>query len=229
MDNNETENNYYEILEVSPRATLQEIHNQYMKAKNAYTHDNPAVFSLLPAAECDEMLGQIEQAYFILSSPRKRREYDLAHGIENTSKTLFGGITQSIEEAGQNNEMQSEDQHRQQIARTDISKKIVEKRFSLEYEVQEDMEQKIESAQDFPGEFLKEIREYKNLTIERLADLTKISKNYLRSIEDENFEILPATVYVRGFIFQYAKILKISQDLATNSYIKRVKEARESS
>lgn len=223
-----TENNtYYEILEVSPRASLQEIHNQYMKAKNAYTHDNPAVFSLLPAAECDEMLDKIEQAYFVLSSPRKRREYDLAHGIENTSKTILGGDSYSLAEAEEKNDTASEIEHRNKIAKTDISKKIVENRFNLNYTIDEEMEGRIESAQEFTGEFLKEIREYKNLTIDRLADLTKISKNYLRSIEEENFDTLPATVYVRGFIFQYAKILKISQDLATSSYIKRVKEARD--
>ncbi len=236
MDENNTEEpsreeitTYYEILEVSPRSTLQEIHNQYMKVKSAYTHDNPAVYSILPAAECQEMMEKIEEAYFILSSPRKRREYDLAHGIKPNSSSLYGRDTPTIAEAEGMHERATEDQHRLNISRTNISKKIVENRFNLDYSVDEDMEHKIETTSEFSGVILKEIREYKNLSIERLADLTKISKTYLKNIEDENFETLPATVYIRGFIFQYAKILKLSQELVTDTYIKRVKQARATS
>ena len=62
------------------------------------------------------------------------------------------------------------------------------------------MEEKIKCCEDFTGEFLKEIREYKGVDLSRMNSMTKISKNYLRNIEDDNIEALPALAYVRGFV-----------------------------
>ncbi len=217
---------YYDILEVSPKATLQEIHNQYLKAKNAYTLDNPAVYSILPPEECNQMLDKIEEAYFVLSSPRKRREYDIAHGITPENSTFIESSAQGLDQVQRQHELDKEERRRYEINRTSISKRVVENRFKLDYTIDDEMEKKIEQATEFTGSFLKEIREYKNMTIDRMADLTKISKNYLNAIEEENWENLPATAYVRGFVFQYAKMLKLDHDLVCKSFIERAKAAR---
>jgi ribosome-binding protein aMBF1 (putative translation factor) len=98
------------------------------------------------------------------------------------------------------------------------------KRFSLEYNEDPEMEQKIENCSEFTGSFLKEIREYKGVSVERLADMTRISKTYIRNIEADEFEKLPASAYTRGFIFQYAKCLKLNPDHVATSYIKYFKK-----
>ena len=38
---NTDKKNYYEVLEVSTDATLQDIHNAYVRAKNAYSGEVP--------------------------------------------------------------------------------------------------------------------------------------------------------------------------------------------
>ena len=59
-----------------------------------------------------------------------------------------------------------------------------------------------------------------------MVDLLKISKTYLNAIENDDFTKLPADVYARGFILQYAKCLKLNVDLVANSYIHNIKSLR---
>lgn len=68
---------YYEVLRVSQRADLSEITAAYHAAKNAFSIDSLATYSLLPAEESAQILKQIESAYLTLTNPDKRREYDL--------------------------------------------------------------------------------------------------------------------------------------------------------
>ena len=49
---------------------------------------------------------------------------------------------------------------------------------------------------------------------------------YLEFIEQEKFEDLPATVYVRGFVAAYARCLGIEEDHVVPGYVERLKEAR---
>ena len=61
--------NYYEILDVPANATSKEINEAYVKAKNAYTGDSVAMYSLMSAEECKTMLRHVEEAYTILCFP----------------------------------------------------------------------------------------------------------------------------------------------------------------
>jgi len=74
--------------------------------------------------------------------------------------------------------------------------------------------------------FLRKIREYKNLDLDRLSDMTKVSRMYLQGIELEDFGKLPAPVYVRGFVFQFAKCLKLKPEIVANSYLARMKKLK---
>src|SRR5690554_3163334 len=73
--------NYYEVLEVPIDAGAEEIHKGYVRAKNAYSQDSLALYSLMTKDECMQILELIEEAYSILSEPNKRRLYDEARGI----------------------------------------------------------------------------------------------------------------------------------------------------
>ena len=54
------------------------------------------------------------------------------------------------------------------------------------------------------GEQLQQIREEAGLTIEDLSLVTKIQAKYLEFLEDDEYDKLPSTVYVRGFIQKWA-------------------------
>jgi CRISPR/Cas system-associated endoribonuclease Cas2 len=107
-----------------------------------------------------------------------------------------------------------------------VSKVQAFKKFGLNYQQNSEFEQEIENCTQYTGEFLKKIREYKEVTVERMAEMTRISKTYIRNIEDDDFSKLPADVYTRGFVYQYAKCLKLNPDLVATSYIHHVRQLK---
>lgn len=249
MNNFEDKKNYYDVLEVSTNSTLHEIHNAYVRSKNAYSGDSAALYSLMSNDECENILNQIEEAYSIIGVAEKRREYDQARGF-NQNHTPEGFTEEflsrpnyapqkKLDELSDNNHgheellrekaQRAEFQHKQEHSpknQTEVSKIQAVNKFGLSFEKDDQFEQEIENTTQFTGEFLNQIREYKKVTIERMAEMTKISKTYIRNIEGNEFSKLPADVYTRGFVYQYAKCLKLNPDLVATSYIQHLRELK---
>jgi cytoskeleton protein RodZ len=61
------------------------------------------------------------------------------------------------------------------------------------------------SMADRLGEFLRRERELRHISLDDVAERTKISRRYLEAIEDERFDRLPGETFVRGFIRSYAQ------------------------
>lgn len=57
------------------------------------------------------------------------------------------------------------------------------------------------------GELLQQKRQAADISIEEMAEITKISKTHLLAIEANRFEDLPGPAYLRGFIRLYAEQL----------------------
>ena len=83
----------------------------------------------------------------------------------------------------------------------------------------------IEVETEWSGLFLKRAREARRISLEELSGITKISKTYLTAIEDENFAKLPAQVFVRGFLTQVARTLKLPADKMVPAYLARFSHA----
>ncbi|MBD66471.1 MAG: hypothetical protein CME62_14765 [Halobacteriovoraceae bacterium] len=248
----EEKKNYYEILELPTEATLQEIHEAYIRAKNAYSGDSAALYSLMSNDECAKVLEQVEEAYSILGVADKRREYDKARGL-NQSQTPEGfneeimskpdykpqtnlsemlkdsNSTPNHESVIRENALKEEFKYKQEHSsryEASVSKIQAVKKFGLNFEVDNGFEQEIENCSEYTGDFLQKIREYKQVSIERMSEMTKISKTYIRNIEADEFSKLPADVYTRGFVYQYAKCLKLNPDLVATSYIHHLKQLK---
>jgi cytoskeletal protein RodZ len=59
------------------------------------------------------------------------------------------------------------------------------------------------------AEQLRAGREARQLTIPQVADATKIRTDHLRALEEGNFNLFSAPVYIRGFVRNYATLLKL--------------------
>jgi len=59
------------------------------------------------------------------------------------------------------------------------------------------------------GEQLKAAREAQNLTVTEVADITKIRSDHIRAIDQGNYDVFSAPVYIRGFVRTYATALKL--------------------
>jgi len=62
------------------------------------------------------------------------------------------------------------------------------------------------------AEQLRAGREAKKLTIQQVADATKIRTDHVRALEEGNFSVFSAPIYIRGSVKNYATFLKL--DLA---------------
>ena len=58
------------------------------------------------------------------------------------------------------------------------------------------------------AEELKSTREAKNITLQQIANRTKIDLKFLQAIEECKFDILPE-IYMRAFIKEYAQTIEL--------------------
>lgn len=77
----------------------------------------------------------------------------------------------------------------------------------------------LDANMEFSGGVLMRLRESKGISLEQIAQRTKISMTHLRAIEANQYDKLPARVYVRGFVSQYAKFLSLPADRVCDSYL----------
>jgi len=84
-------NDYYRILQVQPQATSEEIHRAYRALALQYHPDRN------PTAEASATMTAINEAYFVLADPSRRRSYDQERRGEG-SRDIAGPILSSAKE-----------------------------------------------------------------------------------------------------------------------------------
>ena len=80
----------------------------------------------------------------------------------------------------------------------------------------------------FDGNTLKAIREARHVSLETIVRTTKIRKQHLENIESGRYAALPAPVYLRGFLRQYALCLKLDPVIVATEYLKHYSQWAES-
>jgi flagellar biosynthesis protein FlhG len=80
---------------------------------------------------------------------------------------------------------------------------------------------------EFSGALLRAVRESQGTSLEQISERTKVGTSYLRCIEEEEFAHLPAAVYVRGFVTEFAKCLKLDPEQVSQSYLRRYRATME--
>jgi curved DNA-binding protein CbpA len=72
------------------------------------------------------------------------------------------------------------------------------------------------------GADLRKIREARGVSLRHVAAVTKIGIRFLEYIEDDRFALLPAPVYLRGFLQEYARLVGIDPRRAADAYMGRI-------
>jgi cytoskeleton protein RodZ len=68
------------------------------------------------------------------------------------------------------------------------------------------------------GEFFRQVRETKGLTIDEVASKTRIRSDFVKALEDGNFAKLPDQVFARGFVRSYARSLGLDEEDAIHRF-----------
>lgn len=75
------------------------------------------------------------------------------------------------------------------------------------------------------GSYLKHRREELGLTLRDVANRTRVRTTYLEHIENERLSDLPAPVYLRGFVLEFARVLGLPDpESITAAYLMLVNE-----
>ncbi|MBK7845204.1 MAG: helix-turn-helix domain-containing protein [Bdellovibrionales bacterium] len=246
MNHRLADQTYYEILEVASDATQQQIHAAYHRARNTYSPESPALYSMFTREEARDLMTLIEEAFSTLSNQAKRKDYDRQLIRQTTQKdqTQFGPANASEELPDfqvpeQGPKVGSAPLASVGIANTaDIEQIAVNQksfqpskpkadrvpegfgktRFSA-YQIDPNFENEINQTRTFDGTFLQKVRIYKQVNLDQLSQETRISRTYLSALESNNFKSLPAPVFTRGFVVQVAKILGLNEKLVADSYM----------
>jgi cytoskeletal protein RodZ len=59
------------------------------------------------------------------------------------------------------------------------------------------------------AEQLRQARQAQNLTIQQVAEITKIRSDHIRALEEADYNVFSAPVYIRGFTRTYSTLLKL--------------------
>lgn len=204
-----TRSNYYEILELPANSPQHEVTAAYERARNTYSGENPAIYTIFSEHEAREFLVLIEEAYQVLGNKILRNIYDqrLLSGMASLNELTYASIVEASKK----------------VAPVEV--KPTEKKPAAASTKDEAFEAEIKAQENWTGDFLKKVREYKGITVERMSEITKINSWYVKAIEKTEPDNLPAVVFVRGYVVQIARALGVDDKKAADSYMKTFKKA----
>jgi cytoskeletal protein RodZ len=70
------------------------------------------------------------------------------------------------------------------------------------------------------GAGLRRFREERGIELRRIAEQTKVGLRFLEYIEQDRHTLLPADVYLRGFLREYARVVGLEPARTAESYMK---------
>ena len=223
---------YYEILEVEATATQEEIEAAYRRLSGYLASDSLVVYALLDDDELERQRHALDAAYRTLSDPHRRAEYDRELSGRETSTYPEVQISVSMgredwtaprHEGGVSNEAAGgagrvDGRPAEASGSVPASK---ERGFRLPPDVE------LGPDTEYSGAVLRRLRELVGASADDIAAVTKISKRYILAIESHDFETLPARVYVRGFVREYARTLGLRGQEVAESYMSVYRRYRE--
>ena len=212
--------NFYELLEVSPDATAQDVHKAYDRVRKVYEPNSIALYSLLSPEETERIRQRIDEAYRTLIYDETRREYDR--------------ILRQRHELPEPEPPKPKPRYQPPpTVAPPVQIRPVERSIVPPMEDVMPAAPPLAAPQpppipmapltitEFTGSVIKMLREQKGLTLQAVADIIKISSRHLQHIEEEAYSKLPARPYLRGFLSQYAKALGYEPEKLVNDYMRR--------
>jgi curved DNA-binding protein CbpA len=215
-----TEQNYYELLDISPQASTQEVRWAYDQAMSIYSAGSIPTYSLLSEKERELILSRLVDAYKTLTNGHLRAEYNqllLESGELFPEDLGLSSLRQSATINGKLREVKVESL---------LTGEKTPEGPILSAENSFDL---IDIDSTVSGKDIQALRIAREISIEDINRKTNIPKKTLEDIEEERFEELPALVYLKGFLKAYARILNVDESQMVDGYVKRFLEWKASS
>lgn len=210
---------HYEVLEIERDASPEDVERAYQVARGTYAEGSLATYSVFGERDTEALRHRIEAAWRTLSDPDARREYDLDLGGD--MPPVIPGLDPSDDPLLESLTRKLADEERPLPAKLPSTG-----RSSLPADLVRPADlEPVDDGGECDGAKLRRARLRRGLEIDDVASITKIGSMYLRSIEDDALEQLPAPVYVRGFVKAFARCVGLDPIAASTSYMTRFETA----
>ena len=195
---------HYELLEVPPTASFEDIRRANRRIRDIYGAESVAISGLYDPASLEAVHRRLDLSYTTLMDAAKRKEYDME---------LFpDGVPMPVTPPPLHADVPAP----RPAAKVDDPVTLA---------VRPPMPE-ISPVTEFSGALLRQIREAIGVELREIAERSKIGMAYLSAIEGEVFTKLPAAVYVRGFLAEYARALGLDGERVKQTYLARFRAAR---
>jgi flagellar biosynthesis protein FlhG len=199
-----SQQDHYEMLEIPPTASPEDVERAYRMACATYADGSLAGHSVFREGDVEVIRERIEVAYRTLRVPEQREAYDseLAERDEAPVPDIVPSDPAVVAAA------------------------VAQPAEPIETLELEELDALDEGEYDGPR--LRRARLRNGVELDQIAGVTKVSPTYLRFVEEERFDDLPAAVYVRGFVMGYASCVGLDPGRVAKSYMRRCEEIRDS-
>jgi curved DNA-binding protein CbpA len=192
------EQTFYELLEVSPSATPEEIDRAWERARVLYGPGSLAAYTLLTPEVAEALARRIDEAYEVLLDPAARAQYDARLPAEESRPARA-----APEPPAPAPSPPPPPAPAAQVPRPFVPPE----------------------GASWTGELLRQAREARGLTVAQMSDRTKVSRLHIECVEGERFSELPVPVYLRGIVMCIARELRLDGQKVARSYLERAAAA----
>jgi flagellar biosynthesis protein FlhG len=191
--------NHYDVLGIDARATPEQVERAYRFCLEMYGDASVAIYSLLDPEEQRRARSRVQEAYEVLRDPFRRHDYDVSQGFARPA--AMPSLPRPA--AGP-----------------------VPVRVAPAPPPRLPEPQVLEPPVD--GAALRRFREQRGVTLKDIAARSKIGVRYLEYIEADRHALLPAPVYLRGFLQEYARATGLEPRRTAEAYMSRVRRTPQS-
>lgn len=212
------EQNFYDILNIPVDANRMMIREAYLRLKNTYSQESAAIYGVMSPSDANAQLEAIEEAFRVLNDDSKRLEYDQKIGVSGKREGVIANTPQRIardalygissDEMGNTNGQIGLSDTIQTLRSTLRVTRTVAKNVE-DKDVQKKFADILANDDLSDGHTLVKLREAVGVSQDEILDRTKISVEYVRALETNQYERLPQSVYVKGFVRNYLKYLSV--------------------
>lgn len=213
----EDELSFYEAMEVDPGASDEELRRAYKRAREVYSDDSMVTRGLYSPERLASVHERIEMAYDVLLDPARRKRYDLdlfPEGIppqpmpSREPSREWTAREGSIAPAGESGAVSTAGSAPTSVGALGGGEPGSAPEVTPETE--------------FTGALLRTLREARGIDLRDVAQRTKINISHLRAIEAERWDELPAPVYLRGFLVEFARQLRLDPAQVARTMLARL-------
>ena len=246
--------NYYELLEISANATMEQIHSAYRRAVALYDPASAAMYALADPVQVQDLRKLLDCARETLTDPWRRAEYNRSLGLPEENLAPAQLSMDELLRAGSApprppppiehyRATDFSDGHSEPLpgSADRVGPHATPARRGLDASTLNGeavpvavtpptpiraRPKEIPGDAEFNGELLRELREAAGLTLPQLSERTRISVRHLENVEADRYDALPATVYLRGMLMNLARELRLDPSRVSRSYLALVAAAQ---